>query len=191
MPLWGLSDASDNAPKQVVIAGTVKTGANTYGNVTTGGFQAGVAVGTFAVDTTEQTVATRKPAHAGWVVQTVGTGPIATLAINNAGTGYDNTDLGVISGGGAPAAGNGAFSIVTDGDGVITGVTLTVAGSGYQGLTQPTFAVTNATGGASNGSSATFFATFGGRAGRVQMETLVAAGSITGDGSDDTQFPDT
>lgn len=30
----------------------------------------------------------------------------------------------------------------------------------------------------------------GGRAGRVQYETLVAGGSITGDGTDDTQFPD-
>lgn len=30
----------------------------------------------------------------------------------------------------------------------------------------------------------------GGRAGRVQYETLVAGGSITGDGSDDTPFPD-
>lgn len=30
----------------------------------------------------------------------------------------------------------------------------------------------------------------GGRAGRVQYETLVAGGSITGDGSDDGQFPD-
>jgi 20S proteasome alpha/beta subunit len=30
----------------------------------------------------------------------------------------------------------------------------------------------------------------GGRAGRVQYETLVAMGSITGDGSDDTILPD-
>ena len=30
----------------------------------------------------------------------------------------------------------------------------------------------------------------GGRAGRVQYETLVATGSITGDASDDTEFPD-
>ena len=28
----------------------------------------------------------------------------------------------------------------------------------------------------------------GGRAGRVQVETLVAMGSMTGDGADDTQF---
>jgi hypothetical protein len=30
----------------------------------------------------------------------------------------------------------------------------------------------------------------GGRAGRVQYETLVAGGSITGDQADDRQFPD-
>lgn len=30
----------------------------------------------------------------------------------------------------------------------------------------------------------------GGRAGRVQYETLVAASSITGDGTDDTQLPE-
>jgi hypothetical protein len=30
----------------------------------------------------------------------------------------------------------------------------------------------------------------GGRAGRIQYETLVASGSITGDQGDDTQFPD-
>ena len=30
----------------------------------------------------------------------------------------------------------------------------------------------------------------GGRAGRVQYETLVAAGSIAGDQADDIQFPD-
>lgn len=31
----------------------------------------------------------------------------------------------------------------------------------------------------------------GGRAGRIQVETLVAMGSMTGDGSDDTFYPDT
>lgn len=122
------------------------------------------------------------------------------------GTGYDNTDYIIVSNTGAGGV-NAVATIVTDGDGVFTNSDITITNVGL--FVNATMANTNlvldiyaANGAASNGSSATLVgnlatsssgnvvAVLGGRAGRVQYETLVAMKSISGDASDDTYLPE-
>ena len=178
MPLWGKADQANNSPKFTPLL--VNKAANTanrdalYGNT---------SVGVFGVDAAEIGV-NKKIAHTGWMLRKVGTGGVATIVINSGGSGYANTDLVRVSGPGTNAAG----TIVTNANGTITAVTVTNSGSGFV-ATNPTVAVTNATSGTSAGSSANLSAVMNGRVGRVSTEVLVAGG-ITGDGSDDTTFPD-
>ena len=66
--------------------------------------------------------------------------------------------------------------------------------SGHHWLTMKEFAdvitISQMTPGPIAINSASFVVTMGGRSNRIQYETLVAMGSMTGDGSDDTLFPD-
>lgn len=121
-----------------------------------------------------------KVAHSGWVLQTVGTGPVTELTIVDAGEGYSNGFLR-FTGDGSGA--NASFTVNEDGN--VTSVVINSGGSGYSSA--PTIIVPG-----TNTAIASVTATVGGRAGRRSYETLVATGSITGDDSnDDTFFPGT
>ena len=83
MALWSNTDANTAAPKYVTSYLNVsQSSANVnlaYGNTTTSAFITGANVGIFGVDTNEManTSASNKasrPAHAGWVLRTAGTG---------------------------------------------------------------------------------------------------------------------
>lgn len=185
MPLWGRNDADANtAPKYHILDNNTAIGNTMFGNVTVGSFTSKAAVGVFGVDSTEGTVS-NSVTHSGWVKVTQYTGSVTGGAVTNAGASYSNTDLVVVSGGTV----NASFSVSTNATGAIQSITLVTPGSGFKSKT-PTVAAANSTLGASAGSGATFSVTVGGRAGRIFMETLVATGSITGDASDDTTFPD-
>jgi hypothetical protein len=122
-----------------------------------------------------------KVAHAGWVRQTVGTGPVTALAITDPGEGYSNGFITFTGGGGTGA--NASFIVNEDGN--VTSVIINSGGSGY--TSAPTAIVPGA-----NTEVATVVATVGGRAGRRHYETLVAMGSIVGDNAaDNTFFPGT
>lgn len=183
MPLWGNADAANNAPKYTVEAASGTRGNTAYGNTTVGAFVGGATVGVFGVNPAEAAV-NKDVVHPGWVVVKQGTGFVSSLAIVTGGTGYSNSDLVRVSGGTL----NASATLVTNSTGGITSVSLGSKGGGF--VSTSTAAVTNSTGGSSGGSNATFSVTLGGRAGRISMETLVAMGTITGDGSDDTVFPD-
>lgn len=163
MPLWGNNDyaTGNNKPK--------------YANSAT----------TFGVSKTEASNTSgdgQKIAHSGWVKQTVGTGPIKTITVGTAGSGYANGEFLSFTGGGGTGA-NG--SIVVGANGAIVGITLTNAGSGF--TSAPTIGVTSA-----NGANAVITAVVGGRAGRRHYETLVATGTIALDNTaDNTFFPGT
>ena len=105
------------------------------------------------------------PAHAGWNRTTQGTGPVLSVTVGAAGTGYSNGAATFTGGGGTGAAG----TILTNGAGGILSITITNGGSGY--TTPPTVS-------GAGGTGATLTAVMGGRSGRVQHETLVAMGSI-------------
>jgi len=83
MSFWSNTDANTSAPKFVTAYLDVsQSSANVnlaYGNTTTSAFITNANVGIFAVDTNEMantsaTSKTSRPAHAGWVLRTAGTG---------------------------------------------------------------------------------------------------------------------
>lgn len=153
---------------------------------------------TFGVSVTEAAntlVDGPKVAHSGWVKQTVGTGPVATVTITSGGTGINASGFLSISGGGGANA-NISYAIANSQNtlqsfstnsawNVVNSVTITNPGDGFTSV--PTVVYNGA-----NTTRPTFSVTVGGRAGRRSYETLVATGSITGDDTaDNTFFPGT
>lgn len=185
MALWGKNDASSNAVKHSVVSGSAVTGVGAYGNSTVGAIVGKQVVGLHGVDTTEATVAGGKVTHPGWVLTRQGTGPVKTIEVTAGGSNYASSDVGTVSNG----TSNATFSL-TVASGVITGVNVTNFGNGFINTAAILVSIANSTGGATGGTGATFAVTLGGRAGRIHHETLVAMGSMTGDGVDDALFPD-
>lgn len=180
--LWGVSNYNK-------VANTANKTAF-FGNTTVGAFVDKAAVGQFGVDTTEIRVSnTIGIAHAGWVSRTVGTGSVLTIGYTGTATGYNNTDVITVA---SPAAGgNAAATVSTNSTGGALAITITNAGYGFFNVNAAAnVSIANSTGGSSAGSGATFTATVGGRAGRVQFESLVAMSSLTGDANDDAILPD-
>ncbi len=186
MSLWGNVDASNNAPNFSGLTGydTSTTGeslansqpSSVFGNTYISATRTDVGFGVFGIDTTEQGLITDgKVSHAGWVARTAGAGPIVSVSANAGAVGVNATMT--ITGGGVnntPAT----VVVSTNAAGWITSVT--VSNGGLYTSTPTINAMSNAV----------FTVTMGGRAGRVQYETLVAMGSMTGDASDDAIAPD-
>ncbi len=177
------------APSQVNLTPN-RANANTlFGNTTFGaylnnGVAMNEAVGVFGIDTTEagNTVSGgTKAAHAGWNMRTAYTGSLATLTVTTVGKLYTNGDVVTVNPGAGLVSSNATAIITTNASGNIISTSITSVGAGFITATPSNITVANSTGGATTGSNAVFAATAGGRAGRVQLETLVASGSITGD----------
>lgn len=152
MPLWGKINQANNAPKY---------SSDDKGNTGVDQFDTTV----FGVDDAEIS-ALNGATHTGWVRRVLGTGPVTAVAITAGGTGYANTDTFEIeSTNGANAEG----TIGTNGSGVITSVTLTSGGDGFVGTETVTITT-------SGGANAAITPTFGGRAGRLINEVLIAGG---------------
>ena len=188
MAQWGKLDQADNsviwAPTSVKKAPTATERTRLYGNTTVDAYVTNIAVGQFGVSPAEAVNTAgegKKVAHAGWNLRTTGTGPLATIVVGAAGRGYANSDTFVITAGvgGVNATGN----LVTNATGNVVSTVITNAGSKFVAKT-PTLTITTAA-----GTGATVTATAGGRAGRVQYETLVAMGSQASGSSDDTLLP--
>ena len=199
MSLWTNTDASNGAPK---FAGTGGLGlsANTQGTLyanTKASFHVpGAAVGIFGVDPTEDGIIGsdgRSTTHAGWVLRKAGMGPIVSITANTGAVGANGT---IIFTGGNKGLSNIAArqtggvtnplvearaNVVVNTAQHITSVT--IDNPGFYANT-PAIAYSAAVG---NGS---FTIVMGGRANRVHTETLVAMGSMVGDGSDDIIYPD-
>lgn len=122
---------------------------------------------------------------------------IVSAAASPGGTGYNNTDVITFSNG----VTNATATPTTNSTGGITSIAITAVGRGFINATAIAVGVTNATGGATGGSGATItptlhtttvtftvgtgsgstlVAVLGGRAGRIEYETLVAMKGITG-----------
>jgi hypothetical protein len=188
MSLWGNVDASNNAPNFSGLTGydTSTTGeslansqpSSVFGNTFISATRTDVQFGVFGIDATEQTIfAVGAPTHAGWVARTGGLGPVLSVTANAGAVGVNATMT--ITGGGennTPAT----VIVSTNAAGYITSVGVPV-----QGLYASTPTVNTM-----SNSNAVFTITMGGRANRVQYETLVAMGSMVGDASDDAIAPD-
>lgn len=174
---WTMTDANTGVPLYAATAlklAPTRANANViYANANVAqAFSA--AVGVWGVDTqeasnTQVTPAAGKMAHAGWVQKTSGMGPVLTISAN-AGSYGTNSFVTFSNGGTGNTAANATVAVAQNG--LILSVTLNDGGL-Y--LSTPT--ATPASG------NAAFTVTVGGRAGRAQYETLVAAGSITGNGA--------
>lgn len=132
------------------------------------------AVGVWGVDTqeatnTQVTPAAGKMAHAGWVQKTSGMGAVLTITANTNSFGT-NSFVTFTGGGTGNTAANATVAV--DSNGRIQTVTLN---SGGLYITTPTARPVSG--------NAAFTLTMGGRANRAQYETLVATGSITGNGA--------
>ena len=159
---------------------------NLFSNVTSGAFVSGIATGVFGVSATEQSNNTNNNskeigAHAGWNFRRAGTGPIVSIAANATLTAYVNTDIITVT---SPATGgtNATITFTTNSTGGSLTFTVANPGNGFDLVTIPTsnISITNSTGGTATGNTTTtnLVVTAGGRAGRVQYETLVAMGSL-------------
>ena len=175
--LWTMTDANTGVPIFAPVAlelAPTRANANVmYANANVA--QAlSAAVGVYGVDTqeasnTQVTPAATKMAHAGWVQRTAGMGPVLTISAN-AGS-YGTNSFVTFSGGGTGnTSANATVSVATNG--LIQSVTLN---SGGLYITTPTARPVSG--------NAAFTLTMGGRANRTQYETLVAAGSMTGNGA--------
>ena len=188
MSLWGNLDAANNAPKHGDTAGyggnTPQVTANTqvyYGNTRNGAFITGSAIGMFGVDAQEQINAEASantllgvPQHAGWVIRKTGMGPVVAISANAGSVGANSLitfSQGLGRDGSAIGVSNAVASISVNTAGYITAVTLTSGGL-----------YANTPIAAANTGNASFTITMGGRANRVTTETIVAMGSMTGDG---------
>ena len=190
MSLWGnLDNATGN--QKPVFANT----SNAYSNSTINGTVAntnayyGSIMGVSATEEERSNTTAQHPTHAGWVSIKYGTGPITSISVSG--------------GKGINAAG---YLIVTDisahGQGTEANISFTTANSqnalqSYSSNAQlntfGTLTIVNGGSGYSNASAltivtngtaianGTFTAILGGRAGRIQSETIVAMGSIRGD----------
>jgi hypothetical protein len=174
---WTMTDANTGVPLHA--ATTLKlapTRANAnviYANANVAqAFSA--AVGVYGVDTqeasnTQVTPAAGKMAHAGWVQRTAGMGPVLSISAN-AGAYGTNSFVTFSNGGTGNTAANATVSVAQNG--AVLSITINSGGS-Y--ITTPTAVPVSG--------NAAFTVTMGGRANRTQYETLVAAGSITGNGA--------
>lgn len=178
MSLWGNLDAANNAPKQGDTTGyggnTPQVTPNTqvyYANTQIGAFINNAAIGVFGVDAAEQastpTATGGKPPHAGWVIRKVGTGPVTTITANAGSVGV-NSYVTITGGGTSNVAANAQIAVNTAG--YIVSITVNTPGS-YQFTPTAT----------ANSGNSVLTVTMGGRANRVQTETIVAMGSMTGD----------
>ena len=191
MALWSNTDANTSAPKYVTnYLNVPQSSANVnlaYGNTTTGAFFTGAAVGVFGVDSTEQGLASNQAehsAHAGWVLRTAGMGGVATISAGATNRSNVGNAYVVFTGGGTGnTAANGQIFVNATSN-VVTSIVLNSVGL-YENTPTATVA---------GNANVTITLTMGGRANRNTMETLVAMGSMTGDGSasanDDTIFAD-
>lgn len=152
------------------------------------------------VSTTEKTVANGKaqnPAHAGWVSLKVGTGPIKSISITSRGTGINAagyilvTDSSVL---GQGTAANISFTIANSQNSLqsyssnstlnaISTITVVNGGSLFSNASALTFRTNGA-----NTTAPVLSAVLGGRAGRIQTETLIAMGSMTFDDPRDNVY---
>lgn len=182
MSLWGNLDAANNAPKQSAMTGyggnTPQVTANAqvyYSNTAINAFINNNAIGVFGVDTTEQAAATAaqgKPQHAGWVVRKVGMGPITSVTANAGAVGV-NATMTITGGDGIGASsGDTPATVIVRVNSTNHIISVDVTNGGLYANTPVLNTMSNAV----------FTITMGGRANRVQTETLVAMGSMTGDG---------
>lgn len=190
--LWGNKDYATGNNKPVYANTTYAVSNSTInGSKANTSKYYGAVWGVSATEAANTLVDGPKVAHAGWVSQKIGTGPILSISITSGGAGYNANGFLTISGGGDGTV-NVRYTIANSQNtlqsysanaawNAITSIAIVNPGAGFN------VAPTVIAGGA-NISAAAFAVTLGGRAGRVNYETLVSMGSITEDNTADNKY---
>ena len=199
MPLWGNQDTANgifkpvfanttNTSSRSTINGAAANTAKYYGNM-------------YGVSVTEQDREARHGAHAGWTSQKIGTGPIAAISILTPGEGLNASGFLLVTDGsplGQGAEANIAYTIANTANTLeasssnarLNGISTLTIVNGGSGFSNASWLTVKPTG--TNIALPTFSITLGGRGGRIQYETIVAMGTISGDDVlDNTYFPGT
>lgn len=203
--LWGNIDYPSSNQKPV-FANTTNTTSNSVINGTLANTNQyyGIVAGVSAGEHANSAGKAQHPAHSGWVSLKIGTGPVTGATITSRGTGInaagfivitdtatDSTANGYVVGSGANISFTIAntqnllqtFSTNPTWNGINT-LTLVNGGLGYSNVSKLRYAVSNA----ANTTQPVLTILLGGRAGRIQTETLVAMGSITLDAPSDNAY---
>ena len=197
MSLWGNIDYRTSNLKPV-FANTTNASSNSTINSTSANTNKfyGVVAGVSSTETERANSTPHHPTHAGWVSLKIGTGPIASISVSG-GTGINAagyltiTDTSVLGQGTdanisfTTANSQNTLQTYSTNSTLNTFGTFTIANGGS--FYSNSAAITIRTNGA-NTSLGTFTITLGGRAGRIQTETLVAMGSITLDDPRDNVY---
>lgn len=197
MSLWGNIDYPTSNLKPV-FANTTNASSNSTINGTSANTNQyyGIVAGVSASETERANSLPQHPTHAGWVSMKIGTGPIASISVSG-GTGINAagyltiTDTSVLGQGKdanisfTTANSQNTLQTYSTNSTLNTFGTFTIANGGS--FYSNSAAITIRTNGA-NTSLGTFTVTLGGRAGRIQTETLVAMGSITLDDPRDNVY---
>jgi hypothetical protein len=195
MSLWKNIDAANGYGKPLFANTT-----NVWSSSTINGAKANTLQyygNMYGVSSGEQANATKKGAHSGWVSQKIGTGPVTAISIATPGTGVNAAGFVVVTDGSPLAQGTGvniSYTIANTRNSaqaystnaqwnVVNTVTIVSSGSGYSNVNSLTTALSG-----SSISAPTFNITLGGRAGRINYETIVAMTSITGDDPRDNVY---
>jgi len=197
MSLWGNIDYPTSNLKPV-FANTTNASSNSTINGTAANTNKfyGVVAGVSVTETERANSTPQHPTHAGWVSMKIGTGPIASISVSG-GTGINAagyltiTDTSVLGQGKdanisfTTANSQNTLQTYSTNSTLNTFGTFTIANGGS--FYSNSAAITIGTNGV-NTSLGTFTVTLGGRAGRIQTETLVAMGSITLDDPRDNVY---
>jgi hypothetical protein len=178
MSLWGNIDYRTSNLKPV-FANTTNASSNSTINGTSANTNKfyGVVAGVSVTETERSNTLAQHPTHAGWVSLKVGTGTITDNSVLGQGTGANISFT--------TANSQNTLQSYSTNSTLNTFGTLTIVNGGS--LYSNSSAITIRTNG-SNTSLGTFTVTLGGRAGRIQTETLVAMGSITLDDPRDNVY---
>lgn len=197
MPLWGNRDLATGNQKPLFANTT-----NAWSSSTINGAKANTSKyygNMYGMSATEATnpYTGHISAHAGWVSQKIGTGPIASISILTPGQGLNASGFLLITDGSPLGQGTGANIAYTIAN---TANTLQASSSNAQLNGIATLTIVNGGSGFSNASwltvkptgtniaLPTFSITLGGRGGRVNYETIVAMGSISDDDPRDNTY---
>jgi hypothetical protein len=190
MSLWGNLDNATGNQKPLFANTSLTTSKSTINGTAANTVKYyGVVAGVSVTEEERANSLPQHPTHAGWVSLKVGTGPIASITATG-GTGINASGFLIVTDGSSLGKGanvNISFTTANSQNtlqvfstnsawNTIGTLTIVNGGDGFSNVS----AITVATNGA-NTSAPTFTVTLGGRAGRIQTETLIAMGSITGD----------
>jgi hypothetical protein len=183
MSLWKSTDLATSAPKTKPFSGigaiTVNAGVTEspngqvlFANNTPNTFHSNVGLTVSGVTAAEK-ASLPGPQHAGWVSKKEGTGPVLSITLTHVGSGYlGGNGFVTFAGGGVGSGANATYTINEANSNSIGSITVISGGANYNAATLTANIVATFT------TAGQFAVVKGGRAGRVQYETLAALGSI-------------